>query len=95
VHDALHKREKLYAYKLQLVQRIACKNQNFSKQFALEMFPLVKTEEIYLNRICFSDETMFHVVEQSTGPVAMYRVKILVKLPNLSVIHQRSICGVP
>jgi hypothetical protein len=44
-------------------------------------------------KFVFLMKLRFMYVEQSIGTIAMNGVKILTKLLNLSVIHQRSVCG--
>jgi hypothetical protein len=61
VHDALHKRLKLCAYKLQLVQKITHKDRYSRKKFAIEMFSHTEEDDTYFDRLCFSEEATFYV----------------------------------
>jgi hypothetical protein len=58
------------------------------------MLSHIEEDETLLNAICFLKKQRFLCVEESTGTTVMYGgVKILTKLLNMSVIHQRSMCG--
>jgi hypothetical protein len=55
-------------------------------------------DETYFNRICFSNEAIFCVwkaVNRHNCHIGVWQgVKILMKLLDMNVIHQRSACGV-
>jgi hypothetical protein len=68
------------------------------EQAALELLSHIAEDETYFIRICFSNEAIFCVwkaVNRHNCHVRGWqRVKILMKLLNMNVIHQRSACGV-
>ena len=61
VHKVLHKRLRLYAYKVQMLQRHQPNDEPKQKEFADNMLQRISEDEEFLKRICFSDETTFHV----------------------------------
>jgi len=94
IHDVLHRKLKLHAWKLQLVWKVTFKGNDSKKQFDLEMLSHIEKDETYFDELCYSDET-FHVhgtVNRHNCHV--WEVKILMRLLNMSIIHWRSMCGV-
>jgi hypothetical protein len=86
VHDIFDKGLKLNAYRLQLVQKITCRDCNSEKQFTLEWLSCSEEDDTYLYRVCFSDEGT--CVERSAVTVVMYEeVKILMMVLHMNVIH--------
>ena len=61
VHKVLHKRLRLYAYKVQMLQRLQPNDKPKRKEFADNMLQRISEDKEFLKRICFSDETTFHV----------------------------------
>ena len=61
VHDVLHKKLRLYAYKLQIVQSLKPDDKPKRFNFATDMLRSIEIDPNFLNRICFSDEATFHV----------------------------------
>jgi len=56
----LHKRLKLYAYKVQIVQSLQPDNGPRRASFATETLRRTDADNDYLKRVCFSDEAPFH-----------------------------------
>jgi hypothetical protein len=77
----LCKKLKLHAYKLQLVQKVTCEDQDSRKQLTLDLFSGIKEDKMYLNVSCFSDETTFHVC----GTVNRHNCHIEHDSPKVSV----------
>ncbi|GFS66285.1 DUF4817 domain-containing protein [Trichonephila clavipes] len=71
IHDVLHKRLRLTAYKVQILHAI--KPDDYAKryEFAVDMLHRLDADEHFLNRILFSDESMFHV----SGMVIKHNVR--------------------
>ncbi|GBM47326.1 hypothetical protein AVEN_7772-1 [Araneus ventricosus] len=57
----LHKRLRLRAYKVQIFQDLQPNDCPRCEEFAIEILNRIDVENDYLNRICFSDESTFHV----------------------------------
>ncbi|GBN85451.1 hypothetical protein AVEN_67197-1 [Araneus ventricosus] len=68
----LHKRLRLHAYKVQIVQDLQPNDCPRRAEFAIEILNRIDVENAYLNRICFSDESTFHV----SGMVNRHNVRI-------------------
>jgi hypothetical protein len=91
VHDALHKKLKLHAYKLQLVQKIACTNQDSRKVCFRNAFThtLKKTrpsptESVFLIKQCFM--CLWKSQQAQMPSMVEWKSSLL----NISAIHQRS-----
>jgi hypothetical protein len=61
VHDVVHKRLKLKAYKLQLVQKLQENDLPRRYDFAIYIFSRIDEDNDYLSKVCFSDEATFHI----------------------------------
>ena len=61
VHKVLHKNSRLYAYKVQMLQALQANDMPRQKEFAVNMLRQISEDEAFLKRVCFSDETTFHV----------------------------------
>ena len=61
VLKVLHKKLRLYAYKVQMLQRLQPSDKPKRKEFADNMLRRISEDEEFLMRICFSDEATFHV----------------------------------
>ena len=61
VHKVLHKRLRLYAYKVKMLQRLQPNDKPKRKQFADNMLQQIFEDEKFLKRIFFSDKTTFYV----------------------------------
>ena len=70
VHKVLHKRLRLHAYKVQMLQRLQPNDKPKRKEFADNMLLRISEDEEFLKRICFNDEATFHSMELCKG----YRV---------------------
>ncbi|GBM18385.1 hypothetical protein AVEN_72729-1 [Araneus ventricosus] len=57
----LHKRLRLHAHKVQIVQDLQPNDCTRRAEFAIEILNRIDIKNDYLNRICFSDESTFHV----------------------------------
>ena len=72
VHKVLHKRLRLYAYKVQMLQRLQPNDKPKRKEFADNMLQRISEGEEFLKRICFSDEATFHF----SGKLNKHNVRI-------------------
>ena len=72
VHKVLHKKLRLYAYKVQMLQRLQPNDKPKRKEFADNMLHRISEDEEFLKRICFSDEATFHV----SGKLNKHNVRI-------------------
>ena len=72
VHKVLHKSLRLYAYKVQMLQRLQPNDKLKRKEFADNMLQRISEVEEFLKRICFNDEATFHV----SGKLSKHNVKI-------------------
>lgn len=72
VHKVLHKNLRLYAYKVQLLQALLPQDKPRRQQFAVNMLDRLDADEGFLTRVCFSDESTFHV----SGLVNRHNVRI-------------------
>ncbi|KAJ4447807.1 hypothetical protein ANN_09815 [Periplaneta americana] len=61
IHDVLHKRLRLHAYKIQLVQKLKPNDLPARYDFASDMLLKIDIENGYLQKVVFSDESTFHV----------------------------------
>ena len=61
VHKVLHKRLRLHAYKLQIVQALKPDDRPRRAAFAEEILQRIDDDNGHLNSVCFSDEATFHV----------------------------------
>ncbi|KAJ4436638.1 hypothetical protein ANN_16769 [Periplaneta americana] len=61
IHDVLHKRLRLHAYKIQLVQKLKPNDLPARYDFASDMPLKIDIENGYLQKVVFSDESTFHV----------------------------------
>jgi len=57
----LHKRLKLYAYKVQIVQSLQPDNGPRRASFATKILRQIDEDNGYLKRVCFPDEATFHI----------------------------------
>ena len=72
VHKVLHKRLRLHAYKLQIVQALKPDDRPRRAAFAEEILQRIDDDNGYLNSVCFSDEATFHV----SGKVNKHTIRI-------------------
>ena len=61
IHKVLHKKLRLYAYEIQLLQALKPDDKPNRKDFALKLLEKMEEDGHFFNRICFSDEATFHV----------------------------------
>lgn len=61
VHDVLHKRLRLHAYKIQLVQKLQPNDLPARYDFASNMLLKIDNDNGYLQKVVFSDESTFHI----------------------------------
>ena len=55
VHKVLHKKLRLYAYEVQMLQRLQPNDKPKRKEFADNMLQRISEDEEFFKRICFSD----------------------------------------
>ena len=80
VHKVLHKRLRLHAYKLQIVQALKPDDHHRRAAFAEEILQRIDDND-YLNSVVFSDEATFHVSGKSISTIFEYGdQKILARL---------------
>ena len=72
VHRVLHKRLRLYPYKVQIVQQIKPDDRPRRQAFAIEMLDRIDRDPQFLGNVLFSDEATFHV----SGSVNRHNVRI-------------------
>ena len=72
VHKVLHKRLRLHAYKLQIVQALKPDDRPRRAAFAEKILQRIGDDNGYLNSVCFSDEATFHV----SGKVNKHNIRI-------------------
>ena len=72
VYKVLHKRLKLHAYKVQMLQRLQSNDKPKRKEFTDNMQRRISEDEEFLKRICFCDEATFYVY----GKLNKHNVKI-------------------
>ena len=62
IHKVLHRNLRLYAYyKVQLLQPLKPEDMPRQKEFAVTMLDRLDSDPGFLKRVCFSDESTFHV----------------------------------
>ena len=61
IHKVLHKKLRLYACKIQLLQALKPDDEPKRKDFAFNILEKMEEDGHFLNRICFSDEATFLV----------------------------------
>ena len=87
-HRVFHKRSKLYAYKVQILQELNPNDGPQHNAFALEMLSRIDIEddEDFLKKVMFTDEACFHVL----GKVNRCNVRIWgSKNPHVVIEHIR------
>lgn len=72
VHDVLHKKLRLRAYKVQITQELQVNDLPRRYAFALEMLSKMEDDDNFLKKIIFTDESTFHV----SGVVNRHNVRI-------------------
>ena len=84
--NILHKRLHLYAYKVQLTQALEPDDHPRRAAFVADILERIHVDNEYLQRVCFSDESTFHI----SGKVNRYNVRIWgSQNPHVVVEHQR------
>ena len=61
IHKVLHRNLPFYAYKVQLLQALEPEDKSRRKEFAVTMLDRLDLDPGFLKRVCFSDESTFHV----------------------------------
>ncbi|GBL84520.1 hypothetical protein AVEN_117258-1 [Araneus ventricosus] len=61
IHNLLHRKLRLYAYKLQIVQKLQPNDGQRRVAFAVSILSRIEIEHDFLNLITFSDEVTFYV----------------------------------
>jgi hypothetical protein len=61
IHNVVHKRLRLTAYKIQLVQKLRENDKPVHHTFALKMLSRLDDDNAFMKRTVFSDEATFHV----------------------------------
>ena len=61
IHKVLHRNVRLYAYNVQLLQALKPDDKPRRKEFAVTMLDGLDSDPGFLKRVCFSDESIFHV----------------------------------
>ena len=72
VHKVIHKKLRLYANKMQMLQALQPNDMPRQKEFAVNMLQRISEDEAFRKRVCFSDEAIFHVL----GKLNKYNVRI-------------------
>jgi hypothetical protein len=94
VHKVLHKRLRLYAYKVQILQALEPNDRPQRQQFAIEMLDRIGQNPNYLSKVIFSDEATFH----TRGMVNRHNIRIWGSenpvFGNTSETAKRSMFGV-
>ena len=72
VHKVLHKRLRLHAYKVQILQALQPNDFKLRHEFAIEMLDRIEQNPNYLANVVFSDEATFH----TCGKVNRHNVRI-------------------
>lgn len=86
VHKIVHKRLKLKAYKIQLVQKLQPNDKPKRKEFTSEMLSRIDEDNDFLNHVAFSDEATFH----TSGKVHRHNCRIWGnENPRVIVEHER------
>jgi hypothetical protein len=82
----VHKRLRLCAYKVQLVQALEPDDHPRRAAFVTEMLERIDEDNDYLTRVCFSDKATFH----SSGKVNIHSARIWgLKNPHVVLENQR------
>jgi hypothetical protein len=68
----LHNHLKLHAYKVQIIQQLKPDNHPKREKFANDILNLIDEDNDFFQRVCFSDEAMFHV----SGTVSRHNIRI-------------------
>ena len=63
IYKVLHRNLRLYAYKMQLLQALKPEDKSRQKEFAVPLLDRLDSNPRFLKRVCFSDESTFHVSE--------------------------------
>ena len=61
IHKVFHRNLQLYAYKVHLLQTLKPEDKPRRKEFAVTMLDRLDSDPGFLKRVCFSDESTFHV----------------------------------
>jgi len=61
IHKVLHRKLRLTAYKVQLLQALKPEDKPQRKEFAVLMLDRLDLDTGFLKRVCFTDESMFHI----------------------------------
>ena len=61
IHKVLHRKLRLYAYKVQLLQPLKPEDKPRRKEFAVMMLDRLDSDPGFLKRVCFSEESTFCV----------------------------------
>ena len=86
MHKILHKRLHLSAYKVQITQALEPDDYPRRAAFATDILERIDVDNEYLQRVCFSDESTFHL----SGKVNRHNVRIWgSQNPHVVVEHQR------
>ena len=85
VHKVLHKRLRLHAYKLQIVQALKPDDYLCRAAFAEEILQRIDDDNDYLNSVVFSDEATFHV----SGKVNKHNIQIWESENPCEVVEKR------
>ena len=83
VHNVVHKRLRLRAYKIQITQKIKHDDKHKRLTFAASVLDKIDENNSYLDHICFSDESTFHI----SGKVNRHNCRIWGS-ENPSVVFQ-------
>ena len=67
IYKFLHRNLQLYAYKVQLLHALKPKDKPQRKEFAVTMLDSLDSDPRFLKRVCFSDESIFHVSRLLNG----------------------------
>ena len=84
VDNVVHKRLRLRAYKIQITQKIKHNGKHKRLTFAASVLDKIDENNLYLDHICFSDESTFHI----SGKVNRHNCRIWGS-KNPSVVFQR------
>ena len=61
IHKVFHRNLRLYAYKVQLLETLKPEDKPRRIEFAVTMLDRLDSDPGFLKRVCFSDESTFHV----------------------------------
>jgi hypothetical protein len=94
VHNIVHKRLYLRAYKLQLLHHIKPDDHRKGTDFAVEMLSRIEENDSYLDLVLFSDESVFHVCGKVIRHNChIWSVRIHTKWLSMKGTHQNSMSG--